>query len=103
MGQALAESPARAPLEHQKPLRERTQKSQIIPNCTFDLSSLAPGATEFTPITTGGSCPKLARNPDDGLVTLATAGLPPGNYVAKLEIYIDGTPAFVTPKAFRLN
>jgi hypothetical protein len=78
-------------------------ESQVAGTCTFNLSYLAPGAATFTPITTGGACPVLARIPANNLGSLDTTGLPPGTYTAKLEIYLNGTPAVEAPGIFTLN
>jgi hypothetical protein len=78
-------------------------ESQVAPQCTFDLSYQAAGAIPFTPLTTGGACPKLARNAGDSLGTLDTTGLSAGSYTAKLEVFLGGTPAVVAPMSFTLQ
>jgi hypothetical protein len=78
-------------------------ESQVAGSCTFNLSYFAPGAATFTPITTGGACPVLARIPGNNLGSLDTTGLPAGTYTAKLEIYLNGTLAVAAPRIFTLN
>jgi hypothetical protein len=57
----------------------------------------------FTPITTGGACPKLARNTGDSLGSLDTTGLPAGSYLAKLEVLLGGEPTILAPMSFSLQ
>jgi hypothetical protein len=78
-------------------------ESQVTPVCTFDLSYEAAGASVFTPITTGGACPKLARNTGDSLGSLDTTGLPAGSYLAKLEVLLGGEPTILAPMSFSLQ
>lgn len=78
-------------------------ESQVTPACTFDLSYQAAGESTFTPVTTGGACPKLARNAGDSLGSLDTTGLQAGSYTAKLEVFLGGTPTLVAPMSFTLQ
>ena len=54
-------------------------------------------------VTTGGACPKLARNAGDSLGSLDTTGLQAGSYTAKLEVFLGGTPTLVAPMSFTLQ